>query len=142
MFRLLFFSRQRRYSWTKRNETFADVRHVSARKNLSNVTEYGHLAANGKIDPLDLTKKPIWIRPQTTWLPKLPVPKLQETAIQYLEAVRVVADDDQYLRTKELVQDFTQPHGLGPKLQQILVDKQQKDENWVIHLISLRFAIK
>jgi Choline/Carnitine o-acyltransferase len=103
-------------------------------QNLSNVTEYGHLAANGKIDPLDLTET-FWIRPQTTWLPKLPVPKLEETAIQYLEAVRVVADDDQYLRTKDLVQDFTQPDGLGPKLQQILLDKQQKDENWVTHSI-------
>lgn len=69
---------------------------------------------------------------QTTWLPKLPVPALEQTMAGYLEAVEVaVGDQSQREETRRLVEQFLRPDGIGPKFQELLVEKQAKEDNWV-----------
>ena len=69
---------------------------------------------------------------QTAWLPKLPVPPLEQTMAAYLEAVQVaVGDPEQVAETRRIVEQFMRPGGVGPKLQDQLMDKQSKEDNWV-----------
>lgn len=69
---------------------------------------------------------------QTTWLPKLPVPSLEQTMAGYLEAVQVaVGDQSQRNETQRLIEQFMRPDGIGRKLQELLVEKQSKEDNWV-----------
>nr|CAG4640779.1 EOG090X04D9 [Eulimnadia texana] len=49
---------------------------------------------------------------------------------QYLHAVKMAVDQDQYQVTSKLVEEFLSPQGCGHKLQEILVEKQQKEDNW------------
>lgn len=68
---------------------------------------------------------------KTVCLPKLPVPELSQTMTGYLEAVQVaVVDEDQKEKTRSLVERFVDG-GTGPKLQDLLIEKQDKEENWV-----------
>lgn len=54
----------------------------------------------------------------------------------YLEAVDVaVGDQSQRAETHRLVEQFTRPDGIGPKLQEQLVEKQMKEDNWVIFFL-------
>jgi len=54
----------------------------------------------------------------------------------YLEAVQVaVADEEQKAETRRKVERFLLADGVGPKLQQLLVDKQSKEDNWVLYII-------
>lgn len=70
---------------------------------------------------------------QTTWLPKLPVPPLEQTMAGYLDAVQVaVGDEHQKHETKRRVARFLKrPDGIAFKLQDLLVEKQANDDNWV-----------
>nr|CAG4650892.1 EOG090X04D9 [Simocephalus serrulatus] len=71
---------------------------------------------------------------ETTWLPKLPVPPLEQTMAGYLEAVQVaVGDPSQRAETRRLVEQFLRPDGIGPKFQELLVEKQSKEDNWAYH---------
>lgn len=50
----------------------------------------------------------------------------------YLEAVEVIVDDEEQLkRTRSYVEEFMRPDGIGAKLQQLLIEKQQREDNWV-----------
>jgi len=50
----------------------------------------------------------------------------------YLEAVEVIVDDEEQLkRTRRYVEEFMRPDGIGTKLQQLLIEKQQREDNWV-----------
>lgn len=50
----------------------------------------------------------------------------------YLEAVQVaVGDPSQRAETRRLVEQFLRPDGIGPKFQELLVEKQSKEDNWV-----------
>ena len=65
-------------------------------------------------------------------LPRLPVPALEQTMRLYLEAVEVIIEDEEQLkRTRSYVEEFMRPNGIGAKLQQLLIEKQQREENWV-----------
>lgn len=71
----------------------------------------------------------------------MPVPELSQTMEAYLEAVEIaVGDEEQKARTRSLVESFVRPEGaIGVKLQDLLLERQAKEENWVIirHLLKL-----
>jgi hypothetical protein len=53
----------------------------------------------------------------------------------YLEAVQVaVGDEEQKAETRSKVERFLSADGVGPKLQQLLIEKQSKEDNWVLIL--------
>ena len=55
----------------------------------------------------------------------------------YLEAVEVIVDDEEQLkRTRSYVEEFMRPDGIGAKLQQLLIEKQQREDNWVWFIMS------
>ncbi|GCB66432.1 carnitine O-palmitoyltransferase 2, mitochondrial [Scyliorhinus torazame] len=64
-------------------------------------------------------------------LPRLPIPKLQDTMQRYLTAQRPLLDDDQYRRTEQLAQDFKK--GIGNQLHEELVtqDKRNKHTSYI-----------
>lgn len=75
---------------------------------------------------------------QTTWLPKLPVPPLEQTMKGYLEAVQVaVTDEEMRSNTRRIVEQFVKPGGIGVKLQELLLEKQSKEDNWVSNYSKL-----
>lgn len=61
-------------------------------------------------------------------LPALPVPDLETTMQKYLAQVEVIAPHH-LERTRSLVRAFLS--GPGPKLQQRLLERRQKTDNWV-----------
>lgn len=62
-------------------------------------------------------------------LPKLPVPDLQETLDTYLELAAVVAGAQQVEQTRGLMRGFMEEQ--GPRLQEVLLDRQREMDNWV-----------
>ncbi|XP_070532909.1 carnitine O-acetyltransferase-like [Ptychodera flava] len=64
-------------------------------------------------------------------LPKLPVPPLQQTLYKYLLAVQPLLSEDEYTNTKQIVDEFGKPGGLGESLQMKLWQRAQKTENWL-----------
>lgn len=50
----------------------------------------------------------------------------------YLDAVEVaVGHEEQKAETRLKVERFISSDGIGPKLQDLLLDKQSKEDNWV-----------
>lgn len=64
-------------------------------------------------------------------LPKLPVPPLQQTLATYLRSMRHLVPEEQFHRSQAIVQRFGAPGGLGETLQQKLLERQEKTDNWV-----------
>ncbi|XP_039984001.1 carnitine O-palmitoyltransferase 2, mitochondrial [Xiphias gladius] len=64
-------------------------------------------------------------------LPRLPVPKLEDTIRRYLAAQRPLLDDDQFRTTEKLAQDFQS--GVGKQLHEELVaqDKTNKHTSYI-----------
>ncbi|KAM4629052.1 carnitine O-palmitoyltransferase 2, mitochondrial [Polymixia lowei] len=64
-------------------------------------------------------------------LPRLPVPKLEDTITRYLAAQRPLLDDDQFRTTEKLAQDFQS--GVGKQLHEELVaqDKNNKHTSYI-----------
>ncbi|KAM8746017.1 carnitine O-palmitoyltransferase 2, mitochondrial [Acanthopagrus schlegelii] len=64
-------------------------------------------------------------------LPRLPVPKLEDTIRRYLAAQRPLLDDDQFRTTEKLAQDFL--NGVGKQLHEELVaqDKNNKHTSYI-----------
>eukprot|EP00755_Sulcionema_specki_P018115 Sspe_Gene.66077::Locus_39059_Transcript_1_1_Confidence_1.000_Length_1972::g.66077::m.66077/K00624/E2.3.1.7; carnitine O-acetyltransferase len=75
-------------------------------------------------------EKPMW-RCQGQ-LPRLPVPKLEDTLKMYLDSIRPLTTDAEFERTKQAVEDFRA--NLGPELQKRLVQraKEKGDSSWLI----------
>ncbi|KAG5349282.1 hypothetical protein C0989_004837, partial [Termitomyces sp. Mn162] len=48
-------------------------------------------------------------------LPKLPIPELEDTCQRYLRALEGLQDEQEHLKTKEVVRDFLEND--GPKIQ-------------------------
>ncbi|CAM5156368.1 unnamed protein product [Natator depressus] len=68
-----------------------------------------------------------------TTLPKLPVPPLQQTLHMYLQCVKHLIPDEQFRKTKAIVEQFGVAGGLGESLQQKLLDRREKTGNWVFN---------
>ncbi|KAF1316257.1 Carnitine o-acetyltransferase, partial [Globisporangium splendens] len=58
-----------------------------------------------------------------TNLPRLPVPKLEETVALYLETIRPLTTAQEFATSKQLAQEFLRPGGLGRELHQRLVQR-------------------
>uniref|UniRef100_A0A8C3FKG7 Choline O-acetyltransferase n=1 Tax=Chrysemys picta bellii TaxID=8478 RepID=A0A8C3FKG7_CHRPI len=68
-----------------------------------------------------------------TTLPKLPVPPLQQTLHMYLQCVKHLIPEEQFRKTKAIVERFGVAGGLGESLQQKLLDRREKTGNWVFN---------
>lgn len=64
-------------------------------------------------------------------LPKLPVPPLQQTLATYLQCMRHLVPEEQFRKSQAIVKRFGAPGGLGETLQEKLLERQEKTDNWV-----------
>lgn len=60
-------------------------------------------------------------------LPRLPVPKLEDTIRRYLAAQRPLLDDDQFRNTEKVAEDFK--NGIGKQLHEELVSKDKNNKH-------------
>jgi hypothetical protein len=62
-------------------------------------------------------------------LPSLPLPELDQTLNKYLDSVRPLVDELEYLQTQRIVEKFRS--GIGKNLHFHLKTKSLKEKNWV-----------
>lgn len=64
-------------------------------------------------------------------LPRLPIPKLENTCDRYLASLKPLLDDDSFQKSSALVKDFQQ--SVGPQLQSLLQakDKAEKHTSYI-----------
>lgn len=75
---------------------------------------------------------------QNVQLPKLPVPELETTMETYLEFAAVVVSQQALEHSRGLVRGFMEE--LGPRLQEMLLDRQKEMDNWVSSSCSFGFS--
>nr|AUJ88962.1 ChAT protein [Epiphanes senta] len=63
-------------------------------------------------------------------LPKLPVPDLKLSLEKYLRCVKPIVTAEAYKNTEQIINEFSKPDGLGPKLQEILIKIAEENDNW------------
>ncbi|XP_039928060.1 choline O-acetyltransferase [Hirundo rustica] len=66
-------------------------------------------------------------------VPKLPVPPLQQTLRMYLQSMKHLVPEEQFKKTKAIVEKFGIAGGLGESLQQLLEERSEKTTNWVFN---------
>ncbi|NXM64937.1 CLAT acetyltransferase, partial [Illadopsis cleaveri] len=66
-------------------------------------------------------------------VPKLPVPPLQQTLRMYLQSMKHLVPEEQFKKTKAIVEKFGIAGGLGESLQQMLEERSEKTTNWVFN---------
>ncbi|XP_069548008.1 choline O-acetyltransferase-like [Brachyistius frenatus] len=64
-------------------------------------------------------------------LPKVPVPPLKQTLDTYLKSVQPLVKEEQFKKTKAIVEKFGAPGGVGEVLQKKLLERRDKTTNWV-----------
>lgn len=64
-------------------------------------------------------------------LPNLPVPPLEQTMEKYITALEPLLFDNEYENTKKVVADFKKTGGVGEQLQNKLLEKASKSDNWL-----------
>uniref|UniRef100_A0A3Q3WSE7 Choline O-acetyltransferase n=1 Tax=Mola mola TaxID=94237 RepID=A0A3Q3WSE7_MOLML len=64
-------------------------------------------------------------------LPKVPVPPLKQTLDTYLKCVKHLVKEEQFKKTKAIVEKFGAPGGVGELLQKKLLERRDKTNNWV-----------
>ncbi|KAF5307235.1 hypothetical protein FQR65_LT06951, partial [Abscondita terminalis] len=65
-----------------------------------------------------------------TRLPKLPVPPLEQTIRKYKEKMKTLLTSEQYYRLETITKSFLEDSNLGPKLQDFLLNRQERLDNW------------
>uniref|UniRef100_H3AV22 Choline O-acetyltransferase n=1 Tax=Latimeria chalumnae TaxID=7897 RepID=H3AV22_LATCH len=63
-------------------------------------------------------------------MPKLPVPPFQQTLDMYLHCMKHLVTEEQYKKTKAIVDRFRAKGGAGELLQHKLLDRREKTNNW------------
>ncbi|NWZ75540.1 CLAT acetyltransferase, partial [Poecile atricapillus] len=66
-------------------------------------------------------------------VPKLPVPPLQQTLRMYLQCMEHLVPEEQFKKTKAIVEKFGIAGGLGESLQKMLEERSEKTVNWVFN---------
>lgn len=64
-------------------------------------------------------------------LPRLPVPSLSQTIEKYIKTVTPFLSNDELNNTKNLLKEFSSENAVGNKLQKLLIEKAQTEENWL-----------
>uniref|UniRef100_A0A3Q2PE91 Choline O-acetyltransferase n=1 Tax=Fundulus heteroclitus TaxID=8078 RepID=A0A3Q2PE91_FUNHE len=64
-------------------------------------------------------------------LSKLPVPPLKQTLDTYLKCVQHLVKEEQFMKTKTIVEKFGAPGSVGEVLQKKLLERSDKTANWV-----------
>jgi carnitine O-acetyltransferase len=64
-------------------------------------------------------------------LPKLPVPKLNDTLTKFLNSAEPHLTPDRFENTKNVVREFGKSGGIGEKLQKLLEKRAETTENWL-----------
>lgn len=64
-------------------------------------------------------------------LPRLPVPKLNDTLSKFLETAEPHLTPDRFENTKNVVREFGKAGGIGEKLQKLLEQRAETKENWL-----------
>ncbi|NP_001124191.1 choline O-acetyltransferase isoform X1 [Danio rerio] len=64
-------------------------------------------------------------------LPKLPIPPLKQTLDMYLTCMGHLVPEDQFRKTKAVVEKFGAPGGVGETLQKKLLERSEQKANWV-----------
>jgi len=63
-------------------------------------------------------------------LPSLPVPTLEVTADALLKSLRLILSDEEYQKSEQVINDFVAPGGIGPDLQDRLMEHAKTTKNW------------
>uniref|UniRef100_A0A672YGH9 Choline O-acetyltransferase n=1 Tax=Sphaeramia orbicularis TaxID=375764 RepID=A0A672YGH9_9TELE len=80
-------------------------------------------------DTCDLEQNMLFLHHQE--LPKVPVPPLKQTLDMYLKCVQHLVKEEQFKKTKTIVEKFGAPGGSGEFLQKKLQERRDKTTNWV-----------
>ncbi|XP_026125578.1 carnitine O-acetyltransferase isoform X1 [Carassius auratus] len=64
-------------------------------------------------------------------LPKLPVPPLKQTCARYLASLEPLISEEEMTHSRELMDDFLRPGGVGERLQKSLERRARKTDNWL-----------
>ncbi|XP_015266890.1 PREDICTED: carnitine O-acetyltransferase, partial [Gekko japonicus] len=83
------------------------------------------------VKPVALRKLPGRYLAHQEGLPSLPVPPLQQTLDRYLLAVQPIISEEELNHTRQLVEEFRRPGGVGERLQKGLERRARKHENWL-----------
>ncbi|XP_076831583.1 choline O-acetyltransferase isoform X2 [Brachyhypopomus gauderio] len=89
------------------------------------------LTASGSLTMPVLERQPSRDQVDQSGLPKLPVPALQQTLDMYLRCMKHLVSEEQFKRTRDIVQKFGAPGGLGELLQEKLLERKETKPNWV-----------
>lgn len=92
------------------------------------------IALGNPADDLDMQKKGALYEFQDS-LPVLPIPDLKESAAVYLKSTKpLVKNEAEYKQIEKEVNEFTAPGGLGEKLQERLIKRNEiesKTSSWL-----------
>ena len=64
------------------------------------------------------------------------MPELSSSLEKYLRCIKPIISEASYKYTESVVAEFAKPNGIGHKLQDILIEKANQVDNWVIFLMS------
>ncbi|CAL8282423.1 unnamed protein product [Merluccius merluccius] len=64
-------------------------------------------------------------------LPKVPLPPLKQTLEMYLKCVQHLVGQEQFKKTKAIVEKFGAPGGTGEALQKKLLERRESTTNWI-----------